>query len=240
MSRESGAARTTVSRRAASARTFFAWATRTGRIAVNPGLRLIAPRRNRRLPDVLRHTEADDLMHVAELAADDGDPISARDRAMVELLYASGLRVSELAGCDVDDLDLSARVVRVLGKGGKERVVPFGHPAARALQEWAAYRAHLVTDHTAGALFVGRRGRRVDPRQVREVVHRLVGRVPGAPDLAPHGLRHSAATHLLEGGADLRVVQELLGHATLATTQLYTHVSAERLRQSYRQAHPRA
>jgi integrase/recombinase XerC len=159
---------------------------------------------------------------------------------MVELLYASGLRVSELAGVDVDDVDFTVGVVRVLGKGGKERVVPFGLPAATALREWAAYRPLLATERSGAALFLGRRGRRVDPRQVREAVHRLVAHVPGAPDLAPHGLRHSAATHLLEGGADLRTVQELLGHASLATTQIYTHVSAERLRKSYEQAHPRA
>jgi len=240
MSRESAAARTSVARRAASARTFFRWATRTGRIPADPSLRLVAPRRSAHLPGVLRQSEATELMAVAEVAADDGDPISARDRAIVELLYASGLRVSELAGCDVDDIDHTVGVVRVLGKGGKERVVPFGRPAAEALREWAAYRPMLVNEHSGAALFLGRRGRRVDPRQVREAVHRLVAHVPGAPDLAPHGLRHSAATHLLEGGADLRTVQELLGHASLATTQIYTHVSAERLRRSYEQAHPRA
>lgn len=240
MSRESRAARTSVARRAASARTFFRWATRTGRIVVDPSLRLVAPRRNGHLPGVLRQSEATELMAIAEVAADDGDPLSARDRAIVELLYASGLRVSELAGSDIDDIDLAAGVVKVLGKGGKERVVPFGRPAAEALRRWAAYRPLVANDHSGAALFLGRRGRRVDPRQVREAVHRLVAHVPGAPDLAPHGLRHSAATHLLEGGADLRTVQELLGHASLATTQIYTHVSAERLRRSYEQAHPRA
>lgn len=240
MSRESGAARTTVARRAASTRTFFRWAARTGRLPSDPSLRLVAPRRPRHLPEVLRQSEAGDLMTVAERAAENGDPLSVRDRAIVELLYASGIRVSELAGCDLDDLDLARNVVRVLGKGGKERVVPFGHPAARALQEWAAYRPKLVTAASGPALFLGRRGRRVDPRQIRDAVHRLASHVPGAPDLSPHGLRHSAATHLLEGGADLRTVQELLGHASLATTQIYTHVSTERLRRSYEQAHPRA
>jgi integrase/recombinase XerC len=240
MSRESGAARTSVSRRAASARTFFRWATRTGRMATDPSLRLVAPRRLRHLPGVLRQSEASALMQAAALAADDADPIAVRDRAMVELLYASGLRVSELAGCDMDDIDLSAGVVRVLGKGDKERVVPFGRPAGAALATWLVSRQALVTGASGAALFVGRRGRRVDPRQVREVVHRLVGHIPGAPDIAPHGLRHSAATHLLDGGADLRTVQELLGHASLATTQLYTHVSAQRLRATYELAHPRA
>jgi integrase/recombinase XerC len=239
-SRRSGAARASVARRAASARSFFTWATRSGRITIDPSVRLVAPRRTRHLPGVLRQAEATELMHVAAIAADDADPISARDRAMVELLYASGLRVSELAGCDVDDVDLATGVVRVMGKGGKERVVPFGRPAAEALRAWAAYRPTLAKPDSGAALFIGRRGRRVDPRQVREVVHRLLGQVDGAPDLAPHGLRHSAATHLLEGGADLRTVQELLGHASLATTQIYTHVSADRLRRSYEQAHPRA
>ncbi len=235
-----GAARASVGRRAAAARTFFRWAAHTGRVGTDPALRLTAPRRTRTLPGVLKAGEAGGLMDVAHLASDDGDPLSARDRAVVELLYASGIRVSELAGVDVDDLDLPAGLVRVLGKGGKERTVPFGAPARAALQEWLARRAELVAADSGPALFLGRRGRRVDVRQVRSVVHRLLGHVDGAPDLGPHGLRHSAATHLLDGGADLRVVQELLGHASLATTQIYTHVSTERLRRSYEQAHPRA
>lgn len=234
------AARSTVGRRAASARTFFRWAARTGRIRTDPSLRLAAPRRGRALPDVLKTGQADALMQAARVASADGDPLSVRDRALVELLYASGIRVSELAGVDVDDVDLSDRLVRVMGKGGKERTVPFGEPAGRALRDWLERRPQVATSNSGPALFLGRRGRRVDPRQVRDVVHRLLARVPGAPDLGPHGLRHSAATHLLEGGADLRVVQELLGHASLATTQVYTHVSAERLRRSYEQAHPRA
>ncbi len=235
-----GAARATIARRAAAARTFYRWATRSGRVTTDPSLRLVAPRRRSRLPAVLRQRDAAELLEVAAIAADDEDPIHVRNRAVLELLYASGIRVGELVAIDIDDVDLSTDMVRVTGKGAKERVVPFGIPARQALSAWLAQRPRLATSHSGPAMFLGRRGRRVDPRQVREVVHALVGDVRDAPDLGPHGLRHSAATHLLEGGADLRVVQELLGHASLATTQLYTHVSVERLRRSYEQAHPRA
>lgn len=236
-----GGARSTVARRAASVRTFFGWARRSGLVDVDPSVRLTSPRRARTLPDVLTTTGASGLLEVAEVAADDDDPVHVRNRAVLELLYATGIRVGELVGLDVDDLDLPRRVVRVLGKGRKERVVPFGEPAARALADWLDRgRPRLVVDGSGPALFLGRRGRRVDPRQVRSVVHDLLRHVPDAPDVGPHGLRHSAATHLLDGGADLRLVQELLGHASLATTQIYTHVSAERLRRSYDQAHPRA
>jgi integrase/recombinase XerC len=237
---QQGAARATIARRAAAARTFYRWATRTGRVQADPSLRLVAPRRSSRLPAVLRQRDAAQLLDVASVAADDEDPIHVRNRAVLELLYASGIRVGELVAIEVGDLDLSANVVRVTGKGAKERVVPFGLPARRALEMWLVHRQRLVTAKSGTALFLGRRGRRVDPRQVREVVHDLLAYVPDAPDVGPHGLRHSAATHLLEGGADLRVVQELLGHASLATTQLYTHVSVDRLRRSYEQAHPRA
>ena len=237
---QEGAARATVARRAAAARTFYRWATRTGRIAADPSLRLVAPRRGGRLPAVLKQADATKLLDVAAVAADDEDPVHVRNRAMLELLYASGIRVGELVSADIDDLDLSADLVRVTGKGAKQRVVPFGIPARRALEAWLAVRGRIATPQSGAALFLGRRGNRVDPRQVREVVHSLLAHLPDAPDLGPHGLRHSAATHLLEGGADLRVVQELLGHASLATTQLYTHVSVDRLRRSYEQAHPRA
>jgi integrase/recombinase XerC len=237
---DAGAARSTIARRAASARTFLGWAAHTGRIPTDPSLRLVAPRRHSALPDVLKQTEAAQVLDIAAVRADDADPIHVRDRAMLELLYASGVRVGELAALDVDDLDLDQRVVRVMGKGSKERVVPFGEPARRGLLAWLSVRGALATATSGPALFLGRRGRRVDARQVRSTVHEMLSHLPDAPDLGPHGLRHSAATHLLEGGADLRMVQELLGHASLATTQLYTHVSVERLRTSYEQAHPRA
>lgn len=237
----SGAARSTLARRSAAVRSFFAWARRTGRIPSDPTLRLASPKRQRTLPDVLTREGATAVLDVAAVAADDEDPIHLRNRAVLELLYATGIRVGELTGLDVDDVDRHRRVVRVLGKGRKERMVPFGQPADVALAEWLERGRPLVAKADSGpALFLGRRGRRVDPRQVREVVHTLLSHVPDAPDLGPHGLRHSAATHLLEGGADLRMVQELLGHSSLATTQIYTHVSLDRLRDSYRRAHPRA
>ncbi|HEX6057205.1 MAG TPA: tyrosine recombinase XerC [Intrasporangium sp.] len=235
-----GVARSTIARHAAAARTFLKWAARTGRINTDPSLRLVAPRRNRALPGVLKQREASAMLDVAAIRADDSDPIHVRDRAVLELLYASGVRVGELVALDVDDVDLDQRVARVMGKGAKERMVPFGVPAARALSEWLAARRALLGPRSGPSLFLGRRGARIDPRQVRSVVHEVLSHLPDAPDLGPHGLRHSAATHLLEGGADLRMVQEVLGHASLATTQIYTHVSVDRLRASYEQAHPRA
>ncbi|WP_377641612.1 tyrosine recombinase XerC [Oryzobacter terrae] len=236
-----GAARSTIARASASLRTFFGWLERSGRIPADPSLRLSAPRRLRTLPPVLAQRSAAALLDVAAVAADDDDPIHLRNRAALELLYATGIRVGELVGLDVDDLDHSAMVLRVVGKGDKERRVPFGLPARDAVDAWLERgRPRLVTAESGPALLLGRRGRRADPRQVRSVVHELLEHVPDAPDLGPHGLRHSAATHLLEGGADLRMVQELLGHASLATTQIYTHVSVDRLKRSYAQAHPRA
>jgi integrase/recombinase XerC len=238
---ERGAARSTLARRAASARAFLRWATRTGVIDADPSLRLVATQRVKTLPGVLKQDEISAVLDVAAVAADDQDAIHLRDRAMLELLYASGIRVGELVGLDLDDLDFGSNLVRVMGKGAKERTVPFGGPAANALQGWLRLgRAQVITAGSGPALFLGRRGGRVDPRQVRRAVHQVLQHVPDAPDVGPHGLRHSAATHLLEGGADLRSVQEMLGHASLATTQIYTHISVERLRRSYQQAHPRA
>ena len=236
-----GAARSTVARTSASLRTFFGWLERTGRIPADPSLRLSAPSRQRTLPPVLAQRSAAALLDVAAVAADDDDPLHLRDRAALELLYATGIRVGELVGLDVDDVDLGVDVLRVVGKGDKERRVPFGAPARRAVTTWLQEgRPRLATPASGPALLLGRRGKRADQRQIRAVVHDLLRHVPDAPDLGPHGLRHSAATHLLEGGADLRMVQELLGHASLATTQIYTHVSVERLKRSYEQAHPRA
>ena len=160
---------------------------------------------------------------------------------MLELLYASGLRVAELCGLDCVDVDVARRTVRVFGKGSKERVVPVGVPALAAVADWLRVgRGRLATAESRDALFLGERGRRIDPRVVRRIVHRALRATDGAPDLGPHGLRHAMATHLLEGGADLRSVQEMLGHASLATTQIYTHVSNDRLRAAFNQAHPRA
>ena len=236
--RSTGAARSTLARRAAAARTFTAFAQRAGLTAADAGAQLVSPRPHRTLPPVLRADEAAAL--VDRPAGDDG-PLGLRDRLVLELLYATGIRVGELVRLDVDDVDRHRRVVRVIGKGDKQRTVPYGAPAERALDDWLRTgRPALATADSGPALVLGAKGRRVDPRTVRRLVHEHLSRLPGAPDLGPHGLRHSAATHLLEGGADLRTVQEILGHASLSTTQIYTHVSVERLRAVYRQAHPRA
>ncbi len=236
-----GTARTTLARRTSAVKTFTAWATRRGLLADDPAVRLQLPKSRRTLPAVLRQDQAIAAMAAADLGAEQGDPLALRDRLIVELLYATGIRVSELCGLDIDDIDTGRQVLRVLGKGNKQRTVPFGRPALAALNAWLSDgRPALVTADSGPALLVGPRGKRLDPRQARTVVHQTVGAVDGAPDIGPHGLRHSAATHLLEGGADLRIVQELLGHTSLATTQLYTHVTVARLRAVHDQAHPRA
>ncbi|MPZ96346.1 MAG: tyrosine recombinase [Propionibacteriales bacterium] len=236
-----GKARTTVARRATAARVFTAWLLRTGVVEEDPGALLGSPKARRTLPPALGHDEVRQLLDAATEGALDGSPLGLRDVAVLEVLYATGIRVGELCGLDVDDLDGDRRVVRVFGKGRKERSVPYGGPAAAAVQAWLDRgRPALAGERSGQALFLGARGGRVDQRAVRRVVHTRLADVPGAPDLGPHGLRHTAATHLLEGGADLRSVQELLGHASLATTQIYTHVSAERLRRAFEQAHPRA
>jgi integrase/recombinase XerC len=236
-----GAARTTLARRTSAVKTFTAWALRRGVLATDPAARLQVPKAHRTLPSVLRQDQAADAMAAAKSGAEQGDPLALRDRLIVEMLYATGIRVSELCGLDIDDVDTRHRVVRVLGKGDKQRTTPFGVPAADALGAWLADgRPALVAADSGQALLLGARGGRLDVRQARTVVHQTIAAVDGAPDMGPHGLRHSAATHLLEGGADLRVVQELLGHSSLATTQLYTHVAVSRLRAVHDQAHPRA
>jgi integrase/recombinase XerC len=236
-----GAARTTLSRRTSAVKAFTAWALRQGLLADDPAARLQTPKTRRTLPAVLRQDQALATMSAAKSGCQQGDPLALRDRLIVELLYATGIRVSELCGLDIDDVDTGHRVLRVLGKGDKQRTAPFGEPASDALSAWLADgRPALVTAQSGPALLLGVRGRRLDVRQARTVVHQTVAAVDGAPDMGPHGLRHSAATHLLEGGADLRVVQELLGHSSLATTQLYTHVTVARLRAVHDRAHPRA
>lgn len=240
--RSRGASRATLARRSAALRTFSAWARRGGLVADDPGQLLASPRTQRTLPAVLRADEAASVMTADADDTHDASPAtSARERLVVELLYATGIRVSELVGLDVDDVDRRRRVLRVLGKGNKQRTVPYGLAADDALEAWLMTgRPEVVTATSGPALLLGARGGRLDPRTVRRIVHARTARVDGAPELGPHGLRHTAATHLLDGGADLRTVQEVLGHADLATTQLYTHVSVERLRATYRQAHPRA
>jgi integrase/recombinase XerC len=236
-----GKARTTMARRATAVRVFTAWALRTGRASADAGAQLGSPKAHKPLPPALDVAQARALLEAAATRADDGSPVGLRDVAILELLYATGIRVGELCGLDVDDADRGRRVVRVFGKGRKERTVPYGLPAEHALAHWLEVaRPALAVPGSGAALFLGARGKRIDQRAVRAMVHGRLADVPGAPDLGPHGLRHTAATHLLEGGADLRTVQELLGHASLATTQIYTHVTTERLRQAYHLAHPRA
>lgn len=245
-----GAARATLARRAAACRTFSTWAYRSGLLDADVAARLRSPRADGRLPSVLTPDQTAALLDaaadaVAEAGATTDDDAEAaralarRDRAILEVLYATGVRVSELCALDLGDVDPSRRTMRVLGKGDKERTVPYGAPAAAALDDWREVRADVAAADAGAALFLGARGHRIGPRAVREIVHRAAARA-GVPDLGPHGLRHSAATHVLSGGADLRSVQELLGHSSLATTQRYTHVSAERLRAVYAQAFPRA
>jgi integrase/recombinase XerC len=238
---DAGISRSTLARRSATARTFTAWALREDLIGVDPALRLKAPKTESSLPGVLQQQQLVRLLTELQEAAQDGSPIALRNRAMVELLYATGVRVGELAGLDVDDLDPDRRTLRVLGKGNKERTVPYGLPAALAVDDWLRRgRGKFVSAGSGPALFLGVRGGRVDQRQVRSVVKGLFEALGDTAATGPHALRHSAATHLLDGGADLRAVQEILGHSSLATTQIYTHVSVDRLRKSYQQAHPRA
>lgn len=240
-----GADRATLQRRAAGVRAFFSWAHRVGKLSHDPAAALRSPRVDRRLPPTLQQDQARQALEVLAAAVEAAEDETARalrcrDLAIVEVLYAAGIRVSELVGIDLEDWDEARVLLRVLGKGGKQRSVPLGAPAVRALTKWLKARALIARPAAGRAVFVGDRGARIDVRVVRRIVHRALAGVPEAPDLGPHGLRHAMATHLLEGGADLRSVQELLGHSSLATTQLYTHVSGDRLRQAYRQAHPRA
>lgn len=237
-----GGARTTISRRAVSIRLFTKWAKKKGYLAKDIGATLATPKGARTLPDILNVADAGLAMDaLATRVAEEDGPISKRDCAMVEVLYASGARVSELCGLDLQDIDYARQTIRVIGKGNKERTIPLGNPAMRALQDWLDQgRSALLSEKSAKAVFLGARGKRIDQRTVRTVVYEALEALEGVTKLGPHSLRHSAATHLLEGGADLRTVQEILGHASLATTQIYTHVSTERLQKAFKQAHPRA
>ena len=238
-----GDARSTLARRAAAARSFFSWAKEEELISVDPSLRLIAPKRGRTLPTVASQDGMRVLLEEQRAIAAEGDPVALRDHAVLELLYGSGMRVSELCGLDVDDIDLDRATARVVGKGSKERVVPFGVPAREAVGAYLTRARPALSaraSHPVAAVFLGTRGGRIGPRAIYALVARVLGPVVGAENVGPHALRHSAATHLLDGGADLRAVQEILGHASLGTTQIYTHVSTERLTATYRLAHPRA
>jgi integrase/recombinase XerC len=237
-----GGARTTLSRRAVSIRLFTKWAVKNRFLEKDVASTLATPKGHRTLPEVLEIADAKVAMDsLATRAAEEETPVSLRDVAMVEMLYATGARVAELCGLDISDIDYERQTIRVLGKGNKERTIPLGNPAMKALHIWLKDGRDLMKNSLSGnALFVGARGKRIDQRTVRTVVYNALQAIEGVERMGPHALRHSAATHLLEGGADLRTVQEILGHASLATTQIYTHVSTERLQKAFKQAHPRA
>jgi integrase/recombinase XerC len=245
-SAQDGLAPRTLARRSAALKSFCHWLAATGATPHDLAGRLRTPKSGAHLPAVVQRAQMEGLLEGLDEAARAGDPIARRDRAVVELLYAAGIRVSELCGLDLADLDLDRLTARVVGKGDKERVVPFGVPARDAIVDYVSdARPALLERLGEGtraeeALFLGARGRRLGTRSAYAIVHRVLSSTDGTAASGPHSLRHSAATHLLDGGADLRSVQELLGHASLGTTQIYTHVSMERLAQSYRQAHPRA
>lgn len=244
----SGIARSSMARAATSIRRFCSWATDAGLLEVDPAVKLAAPTPTRELPDIMTAEQVREALAPLTVAAVDEweklgvkgevDPVAVRDSAIIELLYATAVRVGEICGLSVTDVDMSRLTIRVTGKGDKERIVPFGKPAKEAVQRWLDVRQVWSTVESGDALFLGARGRRIDARQVRRVVHRAT-EVAGV-DLSPHGLRHSSATHLVEGGADLRVVQDLLGHSSMGTTQIYTHVSVDRLREVHNRAHPRS
>ena len=235
-SSESGLAKSTLARRSAAARAFSAWLAKTGATPGDTAARLKAPRPDQHLPRVLTRDQVDAIFAGLQALADTGDAIAVRNLAIIELLYGAALRVSEVVGLELGDVDLERQTVRVTGKGSKQRVVPFGVPARRAVVAWLGARPNAETT----AMFLNTRGTRVNARSVYEVVASILIELPGTGPSGPHALRHTAATHLLDGGADLRAVQEMLGHANLGTTQIYTHVSTERLKQSYALAHPRA
>ena len=237
-----GGARTTLSRRATSIRLFTKWAAKNGYFEKDIGATLATPKAHRTLPPVLSVSDATSTLDsLATRVAEEDSPLAKRDCAIVEVLYASGARVSELCGLDLEDIDYSRNTIRVLGKGNKERTIPLGIPAMKALNDWIKNgRPQIQSDKSAGAVFLGSRGKRIDQRAVRTIVYEALTALEGMERLGPHALRHTAATHLLEGGADLRTVQEILGHASLATTQIYTHVSTDRLQKAFKQAHPRA
>ena len=237
-----GGARTSLSRRTTTIRMFTKWAVKHKYIAKDVSATLATPKGHRTLPDVLQIEDAKIAMDsMATRAAEEETPLSLRDVAIVEMLYATGARVGELCGLDLNDVDYDRQTIKVLGKGNKERTIPLGNPAVRALTLWLKQgRDQIANSNSGNAVFIGARGKRIDQRAVRTVVYEALSAIEGLERMGPHALRHSAATHLLEGGADLRTVQEILGHASLATTQIYTHVSTERLQKAFKQAHPRA
>ena len=237
---EKGLSRATMARKSAAIKSLTAWLLKRGLIETDPGLRLKTPKANKYLPKVIGRESLEIVFRLLDSKATEDNPGGQCDRVMVELLYASGARVSELVGMNIGDIDFERGMIRVLGKGGKTRMVPFGEPAEDALRLWlSSGRRKYQNEKSGDALLLTSRGSRVGVRQVYSLVAGLLAETP-AGVAGPHSLRHSAATHLLDGGADLRAVQELLGHSSIGTTQIYTHVSSERLRETFEQAHPRA
>ncbi|CAB4543490.1 MAG: tyrosine-type recombinase/integrase [Actinobacteria bacterium] len=237
---ERGIAKSSMARKTASARSFTAWLLEQGELASDPGLRLRTPKANKSLPKVATRKAMDQVFAALEAKAAEGDPIHIRNLAIVELLYATGARVSEIVGLNIGDVDTARRLIQVTGKGNKQRMIPYGTPCEAAIENWLkTARPALVTQDTSFELLLNSKGKRIGPRAIYELVAGALAETSvGAA--GPHALRHTAATHLLDGGADLRAVQELLGHASLGTTQIYTHVSIERLKEGYTSAHPRA
>lgn len=249
---ESGLARATLARRSATIRSFLAWAVREELIITNPAIRLQSPKREQRLPHILQNNQIERIFQPATRQPATAETktqeptkeqlaLADRNKLILELLYATAIRVGELVSLDIGDIDMDRRTLRVIGKGNNERTVPFGQPALNAIDDWLRRsRPVLRIDESGHALLLGRRGKRLDARAARQVVSDALAALGDTAARGPHALRHSAATHLLDRGADLRAVQEILGHSSLATTQLYTHVSVQRLKDSYQKAHPRA
>lgn len=237
---EAGATKSTLARKTSSAKAFTEYLFERGELTEDPGLRLRAPKLERTLPKVASEKSLSEVFSRLSQQASEKDPSALRDLCAFELLYATGMRVSELATLDVSDIDFSRRMLRVTGKGNKQRMLPYGEAAARALDNYIRLgRTKFELENSPAALLLTSRGKRVGVRQLYSLVAKQLSQTAtGAA--GPHTLRHSAATHLLDHGADLRAVQEILGHASLATTQIYTHVSVERLRDAFEQAHPRA
>lgn len=238
---QQGKSRSTISRRTASIRSFTAWAYRRGYLDSDPGLLVTSARGDQKLPQVQTPSDTAELLsYAATRTREENSPAAIRDWTILETIYATGIRVSEVCSLDTTSIDQQGMTLRVIGKGNKERVVPFTRACLSALQAWLSHgRPSLAIPEAGRALFVGDKGRRIDPRVIRSMIHRMCAQA-GVRDLAPHALRHTAATHILAGGADLRAVQEMLGHSSLQTTQRYTHVDAQRLSAIYKQAHPRA
>jgi integrase/recombinase XerC len=237
-----GAARSSITRRVISMRAFTHWGAKQGWLERDIGRDLVAPKTERYLPEIVDVDEARLALNALQLrVSEEPSPESLRDLAIVEALYGAGIRVAELTNLDIQDIDRERNTLRVVGKGNKERIVPIGIPAMRSLTAWIAEgRPHLLREESGSALFIGSRGKRIDQRVVRDIVYKAMQALGSTKKLGPHALRHSAATHLLEGGADIRTVQEILGHSSLSSTEIYTHVTEDRIKKAYNQAHPRA